>query len=121
MEIISELPVKIKKLYDDAVLPYYATADSAGMDCTAHTVSYNDAKKYWDYKLGFAIEIPTGYVGLLFPRSSVYKTGFSMCNCVGVIDSDYRGEVSAKFYAITNIFSDTVYKVNERCCQLNYT
>ena len=50
------------------------------------------------YDTGIAMEIPKGYVGLLVPRSSVYKTGLSLCNSCGIIDSDFRGSVSFKFY-----------------------
>lgn len=49
------------------------------------------------YYIGFAIEIPDGYVGLIFLRSSVYRTLLSMPNCVGVIDSDFLGELTARF------------------------
>ena len=48
-----------------------------------------------------AVEIPPGYVGLFFPRSSICKTGLSMANSVGVIDSDFRGSISLVFYKNT--------------------
>ena len=56
-----------------------------------------------------------GFVGLLFPRSSVYKTGLSLCNSVGVLDADYRGEVKFKFN-FTDI--EKAYKVGDRIGQL---
>jgi dUTP pyrophosphatase len=56
-------------------------------------------------------------VGLVFPRSSVYKTGFSLTNCVGVIDSDYRGEIMAKF-ADTYLGDVEGYEVGDRICQM---
>ena len=65
------------------------------MDLTAIDVSADEGTI--TYKTGLAIEIPRWYVGLLFPRSSVYKTGQSLTNCVGVIDSGYRGEIMLKF------------------------
>ena len=49
------------------------------------------------YKTGLAVEIPFWHVGLLFPRSSIYKTGQTLTNCVGVIDAGYRGEIMMKF------------------------
>lgn len=111
--IPGNLPVRFKKLYEDSVLPYYATEDSAGLDCTVHSIKchHNDVISYG---LGFAVEIPEGHVGLLFPRSSVYKKNHILSNSIGVIDSDYRGEVSAKFYFETI----ARYEIGERCCQL---
>jgi dUTP pyrophosphatase len=49
------------------------------------------------YGTGIAMEIPEGHVGLLFPRSSISKTNLSLRNSVGVIDSNYRGEIMLKF------------------------
>ena len=65
---------------------------------------------------GIAVEIPKGYVGLLFPRSSVYKTGLELANSVGVIDSGYRGEIRAVFRASSD--SACPYKEGDKCCQL---
>ena len=91
--------VRCKKLYEDAVIPSYAHATTdAGMDLTAQSVAYDADKKCWEYGTGLAMEIPQGYVGLIFPRSSVYKTRLTMSNCVGVIDSGYRGEIMLHFY-----------------------
>jgi len=87
--------VKIKKLHEDAVIPGYAKDGDAGMDLTAVDVESDGG--VITYKTGLAVEIPRWHVGLLFPRSSVYKTGQSLTNCVGVIDSGYRGEIMLKF------------------------
>ena len=89
------MKINIKKLHPDAVIPRYAKPGDAGMDLTAVDVSSDYS--CLTYKTGLAIEIPEGYVGLLFPRSSVYKTGQQLSNCVGVIDSGYRGEIMMKF------------------------
>ncbi len=62
-----------------------------------------------------AVEIPAGYVGLLFPRSSVCKTGLRLTNSVGVIDSDYRGGITAVFDYNK---SGEQYKVGDRFAQL---
>lgn len=64
---------------------------------------------------GIAVEIPKGYAGFLFPRSGVYKTWSYLTNCVGVIDSDYRGEVCAIFSTFTG---KKFYQVGERFAQL---
>jgi len=87
--------VKIKKLHPDAIIPQYAKAGDAGLDLTAVDIQADGATL--TYKTGLAVEIPRWHVGLLFPRSSVYKTGQSLTNCVGVIDSGYRGEIMLKF------------------------
>lgn len=89
------MKVKIKKLHEDAVIPGYAKDGDAGMDLTAVDVESDGG--VITYKTGLAVEIPRWHVGLLFPRSSVYKTGQSLTNCVGVIDSGYRGEIMLKF------------------------
>jgi dUTP pyrophosphatase len=87
--------VKIKKLHPDAVIPKYAKSGDAGLDLTAVDVIADG--NTLTYKTGLAIELPFWHVGLLFPRSSVYKTGQTLTNCVGVIDSGYRGEIMMKF------------------------
>ena len=91
------MKIKIKKLKDSAVIPCYAKEGDAGMDLTANSIKSEG--DYISYGTGLAVEIPSGYVGLLFPRSSIWKTGMMLSNCVGVIDSGYRGEIMAKFYA----------------------
>lgn len=90
------MEVKIKKLIEDAVIPAYATDGSAGMDITATSVS-RDKDGNVVYGCGLAFEIPKGYVALLFPRSSNSKKDLLLSNSVGVLDSDYRGEVTFKF------------------------
>ena len=80
------MKIKIKKLHADAIIPKYAKDGDAGLDLTAIDVSADEGTI--TYKTGLAIEIP---------RSSVYKTGQSLTNCVGVIDSGYRGEIMLKF------------------------
>jgi dUTP pyrophosphatase len=89
------MKVRIKKLHPDAVIPKYAKNGDAGLDLTAVDVIADETTL--TYKTGLAVEIPRWHVGLLFPRSSVYKTGQSLTNCVGVIDSGYRGEIMLKF------------------------
>lgn len=90
--------VRFKKLHPDAQLPKRAKPGDAGMDITCvdeGTLSYDLSQI--TYNLGLAMEIPQGYVGYLFPRSSICKTSLDLSNSVGVIDSGYRGEVKAVF------------------------
>jgi dUTP pyrophosphatase len=90
------MQVKIKRLSENAVVPTYGKPGDAGMDLTATTMHF-DAEGNVVYGTGMAFEIPEGYVGLLFPRSSNAKKDLLLTNSVGVIDSGYRGEVSFKF------------------------
>lgn len=90
------LNVNIKKLHPDAVVPAYAKPGDAGMDLTAIDKKY-DANGNVVYTVGLAFEIPEGYVGFLFPRSSNAKKDLILTNSVGVIDSGYRGDVGLKF------------------------
>lgn len=90
------ITLNVKKLHEDAVIPKYAKYGDAGMDLTATSKEVKEDGTVW-YGTGLAIEIPVGYVGLLFPRSSVVKKELMLKNSVGVIDSGYRGEVKAIF------------------------
>lgn len=97
LELIDKMKVRIKKLNEKAVIPTKAHATDAGFDlyCTSREVNWE--KRQLVCHTGLAFEIPEGYVGLLFPRSSVSNKPLMMANSVGVIDSGYRGEVTAKF------------------------
>lgn len=113
------LNVKIKRLTPTAQLPTKAHATDAGYDLYADSVEVCIPDGLASYSTGIAVEIPEGYVGLVFPRSSIYKKHLMLSNSVGVIDSGYRGEVKAKFNLI-NDGSDMyeVYEVGERIAQL---
>lgn len=106
--------LKFKKVHPNAKEPLQATNGSAGFDLYAVSREVIN-KKTVKYDTGIAFGIPKGYVGLLFPRSSVIKKGLTMGNSVGVIDSDYTGSVSAVFYVDE---ADELYEVGERVCQL---
>ena len=90
------MQVKIKKLHPQAVIPSYSKAGDAGMDLTITSI-ISDNKLDVSYGFGIAVEIPQGFVGLVFPRSSIRKTDLVLSNSVGVIDSGYRGELQATF------------------------
>jgi len=98
------MKVKIKKLSEKAVIPSYAKNGDAGMDFTA-TSRTVDEDGNTVYGTSLALEIPDGYVGLLFPRSSNSKKELILANSVGVIDSGYRGEVTFKFKPTLRTFS----------------
>ena len=94
------MKIKIKKVSEKAVIPQYAKDGDAGMDLTAISKQIKhslNGDHIIEYGTGLAIEIPCGYVGLIFPRSSIYKKDLRLSNAVGVIDSGYRGEIKFKF------------------------
>ncbi|OAJ75189.1 deoxyuridine 5'-triphosphate nucleotidohydrolase [Brevibacillus sp. SKDU10] len=92
------MPVKIKRLHPDAVIPQYATTGSAGFDLVAVedvVISPGETQKV---PLGLAFEIPEGFVMLVCMRSGIaLNTKLRQPNGIGIIDSDYRGEVAMMF------------------------
>ena len=114
------MELKFKRLSADAVLPIRAHKNDAGLDltCTKIESGVNDAREMLlIYHTDLAVEIPEGYVGLIFPRSSIYTKSISQTNCVGVIDSNYRGELKVVFRP-TIAGVPEFYKVGERFAQL---
>ena len=109
------MEIKFKKTHPNAVTPFYATDGSNAMDLTAVSFEIID-NEHIKYNFGLAFEIPKDKVGLIFPRSSCFKQRQIMSNCVGVIDSDYRGEISAVMIG-TSQYS---YKENERVAQIMF-
>jgi dUTP pyrophosphatase len=108
--------IKVKKLVSEAVIPSYSKVGDAGMDLTI-TKEIENTSFSVSYGFGIAIEIPQGYVGLIFPRSSVRNQDLILSNCVGVIDSGYRGELQATFKK-TNGLDSIKYKVGDRGAQI---
>lgn len=109
------LKVKIKRLSENAKMPTKAHPTDAGYDLYVAS-SYVDKNFNIVYETGIAVEIPTGYVGLVFPRSSISNTAIMLRNAVGVIDSGYRGEITTKFARVTGGFE--AYHVGDRCAQI---
>lgn len=98
------MEVKFKKLHENAVLPSYAKPGDNGLDITAvsdgimsGSEDVNNLWYYVEYKTGLSCELPEGHVGLLFPRSSISKSGLVLSNSVGVLDQTYRGEICFRF------------------------
>jgi len=90
--------LKVKLLTENARLPAYAKPGDGCMDITATSKEWDEKNEVLVFGTGLALEIPRGHVGLLFPRSSVYKTGLSLANSIGVVDAGFRGEVKVIFY-----------------------
>ncbi len=98
------MKIQIKYLNKNVQKPEYATDGSAGMDLAA-SIDAPVILKVGGRAIvptGVAMSIPKGYAGFVFPRSGLaYKKGISMCNCVGVIDSDYTGEIKVALHNIS--------------------
>lgn len=125
------MKIRYKKLKECAVEPYKKYNIDAGFDLTATWIKKTD--KYIEYGTDLAFEIPEGYVGLLFPRSSVREQDLMLKNSVGVVDASYRGEIKFSFHRteklpnniklenelnkFTEIETD-IYDIGERCGQI---
>jgi len=113
------IELKLKRLDERVCLPKQATAGSAGLDLTAvieKPLTLTRGELY-SIPTGLAAEIPQGYAGFVFARSGLaVKFGVTLSNAVGVIDSDYRGEIRV---GLVNL-SDTPYTVQpfERIAQM---
>lgn len=114
--------LKIKKLDERATIPTYGTEASAGADLYALldsdlTINPGESKMI---STGLSMAIPDGYVGLIYARSSLgCKKGLAPANKVGVIDSDYRGEVKVCLYNHSN--ESQIITPNERIAQIVFT
>lgn len=111
------MQIQIKKLNQDAVVPFYATKLDAGMDLTAiskQIVNESD-HGFIEYGTGLAVAIPEGFYGEIVPRSSISKTGMILANSPATIDAGYRGEIKLRFKAVPGTKH---YDVGERVAQL---
>ena len=79
--------------HDPRCKPEYKTTGAAGADLKVACDVFLSAKSVHLVSTGISIAIPSGYVGLVFPRSGLANQGVTLSNSVGVIDSDYRGEI----------------------------
>jgi len=110
--------MKIKvKVENGGVIPSYSKEGDAGLDLTAVSLVFDAESGFYEYDTGLSVEIPVGYVGLLYPRSSLSKMNLLLANHVGVIDSNYRGNIKVRFKKI-NIHVEKIYKVGDRVAQL---
>lgn len=112
--------VKVKKTFEGATLPTSGSKYAAGYDLYAHTETGTQcipAGKTEKIGTGICMEIPEGYFGAIFARSGLAtKRGLRPANCVGVIDSDYRGEIIVALHNDTN--SDEAILEGDRIAQL---
>ena len=115
-------PIRVKKLRSEATLPTYGSAAAAGADlyaCLEKKVTIPAGKTVF-IPTGLAMEIPVGCAGLIYARSSMgTKRGLAPANKVGVIDSDYRGEVMVALHNHSQ--DDQTVQPGERVAQLVIT
>ena len=119
---MTKFDVNIKKLNENAVIPTYGTEYAAGADlyaCMDEAVTINPGETSF-IKTGLAMEVPVGYAGLIYARSGLAcKKGLAPANKVGVIDSDYRGEIMVALHNHSN--EAVVVESGERIAQLVIT
>lgn len=108
--------VKIRKVHPDAVLPKRAHPTDAGMDVTA--ISMEMTEDYIEYDTGLQFELPRGYVMLIFPRSSNSKKDLLLCNSVGILDSNYRGNLKLRFKLTTENYTEKIYNPGDKVGQI---
>ena len=93
--------IRVKKVHPNATIPTYGSAEAAGADlyaCLEETVVIQPGEVFW-VPTGIALEVPKGCAGLIYARSSLgAKRGLVPANKVGVVDSDYRGEVKVVLF-----------------------
>jgi dUTP pyrophosphatase len=124
------MDIKFKKLHPDAVLPSYAKENDGALDLTAVSegVLVSEGEKgtdkffyYVEYDTGLGAEVPPGYVGLMFPRSSISKKDLFLANSVGVLDAGFRSNLRFRF-KVDGTFSYlsevNAYKKGDRIGQL---
>ena len=117
------MKLNIKKLNENAVIPSYGSQFAAGADlyaCTnGETVTFLPGETKL-IKTGLAMEIPEGYAGLIYARSGIAnKRGLAPSNKVGVVDSDYRGEIMVALYNQSSV--EQVVEQGERVAQMVIT
>lgn len=115
-------PIRIKKTDQNAVIPTYGTEFSAGADlyaCIPESISLASGETAL-IRTGIAMEIPAGFVGLIYARSSLaVKRGLAPANKVSVIDSDYRGELMVPIHNHSS--SEQIIEPAERIAQIIFT
>lgn len=110
--------VKIKKLVPEAIIPSYAKPGDAGLDLTATSYTYDKEKDCFIYSTGISIQPPQGYATLLFPRSSNNKTDCYLTNSIGLVDSQYTGEIKLSYKGRDRNTLSKPYNVGDRIGQM---
>lgn len=113
------MKMKIKKLNSKAILPTYGSLHAAGMDlyaCMDEDILIKSGETVM-IKTGLSFAVPEGYGAFVYARSGIaFKHGIAPSNKVGVIDSDYRGEVMVALHNHSK--EDYIINKNERVAQV---
>lgn len=110
------MKVKIKKLSPNAVIPKYSKEGDAGLDLVATSKTENAL--YIEYGTSLSFELSENYVGLLYPRSSLSNYHLVLANHVGIVDSNFRGEVKLRFKKTIDNSYEKTYNIGDRIAQL---
>ena len=114
------MEINIKKLYEDTIIPTRGSLEAAGYDLYAHIDEDKHELKPGETFMigtGIAIEIPSGYFAAIYARSGIAsKRNLRPANCVGVIDSDYRGEIKVPLFNDSN--ENQIIENKERVAQI---
>lgn len=119
------MKVNIKKINSNATTPTYGSSEAAGLDLYALINTETNSlfiPSHTTVKIntGIAMEIPKGYFGAVYARSGLsIKNGLRPANCVGVIDSDYRGEIIVALY--NDSIEDRIVYNGDRIAQIVIT
>jgi len=108
--------VKFTKMNDEAKTPERGSQYAAGWDLTA--TSIKKEKDILSYGTSLNVQIPHGYFGIITARSSVYRTDLGLANGIGIIDSDYRGEIIFKYRILHKGDYPKIYNVGDRIGQI---
>lgn len=111
------MKINIKKLHPLAEIPKYAKPGDACVDLVAISKIKDHGKDYIEYGTGLAVEIPDGFVGLVYPRSSLSNYDLILANHTGVVDAGYRGEIKFRFKRTKECLCRE-YEVGDRIGQL---
>ena len=117
--MINKINVDLKRLKEKAIIPTYGSAEAAGADLYACLEKPVSIKPHHTVLIGtgWAMQFPVGMVGLLYARSGLAsKQGLRPANCVGICDSDYRGEIMVALHNHSS--SDFTVNPKDRIAQL---
>lgn len=119
--MIEPIEIKFKKLDEKAIIPSYSKDGDNGLDLTAISIAVRG--DYIEYDTGISFEGIEGFVGLVYPRSSISNYNLIMCNSVGIIDQSYTGTIKVRMKKVigdlfTRLNSENYYKPGDRVAQL---
>lgn len=105
---MKSIQVKFKRLVPEAQIPKKANPSDSGFDLTAVSDPEVSDDGYIQYHTGIVLELPEGYEGQIRCRSSISKYHLILANCLGTIDSGFRGEILVRFRPVQNFFDQGI-------------